>query len=84
LGKEGEGQGAGGQEEDPDPERPMAETVDRCIVIAELSLVRIFNFSAVFHCLEFRSRDGGASTPGIRDQGLKDQEKQRMSENLKN
>jgi hypothetical protein len=31
----------------------VAETVDRGIVIAELSLVRIFNFSAVFHSDEF-------------------------------
>ena len=49
LGKEGEGEGARGEKEDPNPQRPVAEAVDRGIVIAELSLVRIFNFSAVFH-----------------------------------
>jgi hypothetical protein len=48
-GKEGESEGARGEKENPNPKRPVAKAIDRGVVITELSLVRILNFSAVFH-----------------------------------
>jgi hypothetical protein len=49
LRKEREGEWARREKENPYPKRPVAEPVNRGIVIAELSLVRIFYFPAVFH-----------------------------------
>jgi hypothetical protein len=49
LGKERKREGAGRKKEDPDPEWPVTEPVDRGVTIAELPLMRILNFSAVFH-----------------------------------